>query len=448
MKSFLSFGLLFSALAASAALKFTVVPDHADSLYACGEEAVVTVTVSDTNDAPVKAGAFTVRLDNFGAKESWSKSFDLAKTPDRRFTFKTTRATPGFMRLTFRSKELVVDNSGKLADKRGNASHSYVWGIGFEPEKIVQGVKRPEDFDAFWADAVRKFDAEVPEDIRLTKDESKSKGACNTYRVSVLTVGGRHVYGFLSIPKQPGKYPVRITVPGAGPGAPSVGYASKAITLLMNVHYYEVSPNAEETKRMYAEQDREWGGKYGVRRYCLAGIWESREAYFYYGALLGINRMVNWLARRPEVDLKDFSYNGTSQGGGFGFYLTGLNKHITHACIFVPAITDLQSRHVEGRQSGWPGIVEEQKAEHKPAAERNAPYFDAANFAARITVPVRVVVGLSDVTCPPHAVYAGYNAIPAKDKKIIPAPGMPHSVFRRHYDELRAWQTTLYGAGK
>lgn len=436
--------VLSSAAVAQAVLKFEVVSDHADCLYRCGEEATVTVKVSDTNGAPAKAGVFTVKLDNFGSRQEWMRKIDLANEPSAEFSFKAKRAQPGFMRFTFASKELVVNNSGKVADRRGNPSHSYVWGLGFSPEKIVQGVRCPDDFDAFWAAAVKKLDDEVPEDAQVTLiEETSKKGPCNLYEVSFATVGGRRIRGFLSVPKAPGRYPVRITVPGAGPGGYGARCEPNAINLQMNVHYYAVVKDRAETDRRYAEQDREWGGKYGVRRYCTSGISESREAYFYYGSLLGINRAVNWLARRPDVDLSDFSYSGSSQGGGFGFYLTGLNRHITHACIFVPAITDLMGSKVDGRQSGWPQIVDSQKPENRAATERFAPYFDAANFAARVTVPVRVVVGFSDTTCPPAAVYAGYNAIPSRDKAIVNSPGMPHSVFERHYRELGEWQRNL-----
>ena len=82
----------------------------------------------------------------------------------------------------------------------------------------------------------------------------------------------------------------------------------------------------------------------------------------------------------------------------------------------------------------------EANRERIAAAERNAPYFDGANFAARIRCPVRVAVGFSDMTCPPCCVYAAYNAIPVKDKKIVHGIGMTHSCFSRFYEELGAWR--------
>ena len=79
-------------------------------------------------------------------------------------------------------------------------------------------------------------------------------------------------------------------------------------------------------------------------------------------------------------------------------------------------------------------------AEAKTAAEQNAPYFDGANFAARISCPVRVAVGFSDTTCAPCAVYAAYNNIPVQDKKIVHGIGMTHSCFPKFYQMLSAWE--------
>lgn len=124
--------------------------------------------------------------------------------------------------------------------------------------------------------------------------------------------------------------------------------------------------------------------------------------------------------------------------GGMGLILTGLNRNITKAAIYVPALTDLMA-YRQGRPAGWPDLIGGQPKEGRAAAERFAPYFDAAHFAARIEVPIRVVAGLADKTCDWRAVHAGYHAIPSKDKSLWSVPGMPHKVDERVYREIGAW---------
>jgi len=206
------------------------------------------------------------------------------------------------------------------------------------------------------------------------------------------------------------------------------------IYLVMNVHPFEPAADADGQKKLYAEQDQRLLAQYGAPRYCQAGA-ARRETYFYYRVILGINRAVNWLAARPDVDKSRFTYGGTSQGGGFGFILLGLNRNFTKGVIHVPAITDLLGFQA-GRDSGWPKLIENVRPEDKEAAIKTAPYFDGAHFAARITCPVRVSVGFIDETCPPAAVYAGYNALKVKDKAIAHGLGMPHRVFPEFYERF------------
>ena len=424
MKKLIVIATALAAAALSAKGTFNVAVDHADAVYSCGEKAVFTVKAVGDGGAPITNGFVTAALDNFGSRKIVERRIDLSK--ENPFRLEGTLDKPGFLR----------------ARLSGAGCEGRVFGVGFSPEGIRPGAPNPPDFDAFWADAVKRLDETVPVDARLELVPEKSKGPCNYYRVSFATYGGRRVYGWLSEPKDlTRKWPVRLSVPGAGIGASGTGSGAGAIFLTMNVHsYQQPETTQEERKARYDAQDAQYAKPNGVARYCQAGIHKSREDYFYYASILGINRAVNWLAARPECDLSDFSYSGTSQGGGFGLYLCGLNKHITKGCIFVPAITDLLGDVVDGRQSGWPRIIEAQKAENRAAAAKNAPYFDAANFARRITIPVRVVVGFADQTCAPCAVYAGYNVIPSKDKKILHGIGMGHGVNREFYQRLAAWQ--------
>ena len=63
---------------------------------------------------------------------------------------------------------------------------------------------------------------------------------------------------------------------------------------------------------------------------------------------------------------------------------------------------------------------------------------------SRITIPIRVTVGLSDNTCPPNAVHATFNRLGSKDKRILDAIGKGHGGQTREYDEIaRRWQYGL-----
>ena len=420
------------ALNAAVPVGFKVETDHADCIYRCGEKASFAVTVTDSSGKALSAGRIKATLDNFGARILAEKEFDLAD--DNPFTIAAAKDSPGFIRLSFSADT----NEFTLAKTAGQ--DTFNWGVAYEPEKIRPGAENPVDFDTFWTAAVKKLDETVPLDVRLEKLDAKSTGLHTYYRISFATCAGRRVWGWLNVPVGDGPFPVRVNVPGAGIGALGTEVSDKLITLTMNVHSYPQPDTEAERKAAYKAQDEKYAAPRGVARYCQAGIHLSREDYFYYASILGINRAVNWIWNQPQADHRRFTYSGTSQGGGFGFMLTALNGHFTKSCIFVPAITDLLGSRQEERQSGWPRIIEAQKPENRAAAEKNAPYFDGVNFAARITCPVRVVVGFADCVCSPAGVYAAYNFIPSKDKKIIHGIGMGHSVYGRFYSQLKEWE--------
>lgn len=398
--------------------------DRESSVYQIGEQASFSVLVKDAEGQAATVGTVNIRLDNFGPNLITNGVFDLATANP--VALAGTLREPGFMRCNVTAK--VKEQSVKK-----------LFGVGFSPEKITSGGERPADFDAFWDAAIKRLEAEVPLDAKIERMEQHCSNQVESFRVSFATFGGKRVYGFLSVPKGAGPFPVLVNVPGAGPGVvgPNAQLASRGfITLVMNVHPFEPAADAGAQQRLYEEQDKRLKEQYGSIRYCHSGA-TQRESYFFYPIILGINRAVNWLAARADVDGSNFLYSGSSQGGGFGFYLCGLNRNFTKGVIHVPALTDLlgfQKQH----ESGWPKLIESLPAADKAAATKVAPYFDGAHFASRITCPVRVSVGFIDTTCPPAAVYAGYNALTVKDKGIVHGLIMPHAVFpevRRQLDQ-------------
>ena len=419
------------AAAAFAGLEFAIANDHTNLIYGVGEEAVFTVTVrergeqaDDDKGGLATKGFVDVVVDNFGPAVQASNRVDLAK--GNPFTVKGRLAEPGFLRLSLKAKDAAK-----------------VWSVGYEPERIEKGSPSPEDFDAFWASARAKLAKEVPLDAKITKVPERSTADFDYYRISFATFG-RRVYGYMSVPTDKSKapYPVEFQVSAAGFGGWTNDMGGEKDLIRVFFAVYPWAPHwdwqALGLKTAYDYMNDAYDRKFGCGRYCTAGLSKSREEYFYYPVLLGIDRAVDWLAARPDVDKSRFWYQGTSQGGGFGFYLTGLNRTFTRAAFFVPAITDTMG-YRKGRQSGWPQPVESHREEDRAAVERTAPYFDGANFAARIACPVRVAVGFSDTTCAPCAVYSAYNAIPVADKAIVHGFGMTHSCFGKFYSELGAW---------
>ena len=403
--------------------------DDADSRYECGQKAVFHVKSS------VTSGVAHVRLDNFGSKILKEFDVDLARRGE--FTVEGTRDIPGFLLLTIKC--------GKV-EKR--------WGAAFSPEKISAGAERPEDFESFWRGAIERYDREVPHDVRLERLEALSTNGCDVSLVSLSGPGGERYYGFLKEPsdKSRGPFPAQVKIPGAGPsvGVPACGDAGM-VGLTMNVHAYRPVPGAEkrgpEHTALQRAEDERLQRLHPAKspRYTVSGIAAGREEYFYYGAILAINRAVEWLKRRPEVDAADVTYCGGSQGGGLGLAVVALNGGFRSAEIHVPALTAHLCHLIDGREAGWPRLVESQLPENEAAARRNAPYFDGVNFASMITCPIAFNVGFIDTVAPPHAGYAAYNACPSAHKAMFDSVGFGHRTSNVDSVRIRSWMQSVDG---
>ena len=404
--------------------------DRPGGLYRCGETATFKVTLLSTNSL-VCGNRPCVSLDNFGVSSMTNIPFDVSATGVV-FLVSGTLREPGFLRLS-------------LPPTKSGRDDPFVFSAGFEPEKIVKGSPSPADFDAFWAESKARLAREVPLDPQVVRVPERSTADFDFYRISFATFG-RRVHGYMSVPTDKSKapFPVDFGVNAAGFGSWTNDMSGEKDSIRVQFSVYPFAPDwkwkENGLKAKYWAMDAELKKRYGAPRYCQAGITESREAYFFYPVILGIDRAVDWVAARPDVDRSRFRYEGTSQGGGFGFYLCGLNRTFTKAAFYVPAITDTMG-YLKGRDSGWPKIVENNSStpERRAAAEKWAPYFDGANFASRIACPVRVAVGFSDTTCPPCAVYAAFNEIKVADKAIGHGIGMTHSCSGRFYAEFGKW---------
>ena len=403
--------------------------DRKDGIYSLGEKATITVSVRDRNGAPIKTGVAKWRLNNFGDAEIAKGEFDLSRGTNT-FSVSGTMNEPGFMRL-----DVTADG------------HTECYGVAYDPYHIKPGAECPADFNAFWADAIKKYDETVKDEIRATLIEDEGSPVRNLYELEIPVPGGRTIWGYLSEPKDlsKGPFPVVVSVPGAGPSVWGVTGDGTTIRMNINVHYYHPLRGEEKRSvRNMARQEREdaeWAKRYPVKtvRYTQTGIAASREEYFYYGVLLGANRAVNWLASRPHVDRRRFRYSGGSQGGGFGLWLCGLNKNFTRALVYVPALTDLHGFRQGGRESGWPRLIEAQTDANRAAAERNAPYFCGVNFARNIEIPIRVEVGAADRVCPPMAGFSAFNVMPSKDKDIIMTLGQGHAAPKEVHARIDPW---------
>lgn len=403
--------------------------DRENCVYEVGEEASFVVTALDASGQPADSGAMTVRITNDGRDLLAEETLDLSSQAEA--TFRCALETPGFVRVLVHAES---------AD--GTVKRDALAGAGFDPESIEPGLPKPDDFDEFWARGKAEVRA-IPIDMQWRKLDEFSSDLVDMYAVNFATINGERLYGYLGVPKTgAGPYPAIVNVAWAGIGfGPDPEPVKEGfVVFTLNVFPYDVPIDQTERQQAYDDFNRSLGVNY------FEFNATDRDAYFYRAPILGLDRAIDWLAEQDFVDADRIGYHGTSQGGGFGLVLTGMNKNISEAVCSVPAICD-HGGVLKGRSAGWPQLVENGRYRDSPEEQEQVKvatsYYDAVNFARNIDVPITVTVGFVDVTCSPSSVYAAYNVVPSAKKRILYGTTVTHVTDKNYTPSLVEMKANL-----
>jgi cephalosporin-C deacetylase len=286
------------------------------------------------------------------------------------------------------------------------------WGTAaFEPEKIQPFVKMPTDFDQFWNNAKTEL-SKIPMDAVVTLQSDQCTADYNVYHVCLKNInmpeawrGKSSVYGMVSIPKKPGKYPAILGVPGAGIRSyHGDGRAAKG-AIVFNIGIHGIPVNMPDENYSVLANG------------ALSDYWtlhlEDRDKYYYKRVFLGCVRAIDYIFSLPEFDGKNLAVNGGSQGGALSIICAGLDKRITCLAAFYPAMCDMPG-YLAKRAGGWPHMFRNWDKEVNPKWLETIAYFDVVNFARRVSQPGWYTWGYDDNVCPPTSMFAAYNSLTGK----------------------------------
>ncbi|HYD54137.1 MAG TPA: acetylxylan esterase, partial [Gemmatimonadaceae bacterium] len=350
-------------------------------------------------------------------------TLDLSRGP---VTVVATSARPDFVRLT--ARRLGGDTLSRLAT------------AGFDPQRLQSPITAPEDFEAFWQRAVADA-RRVPLDARMTRLAERSTPEVDVFHVSFQNhrVGSR-LYGILSMPTRPGKYPAMLVVPGAGvrPYFPSVATARQGVIhLAIGIHGIPVDRDSLLYNELRAT---------ALQRYYTYNL-DDRDEYYYKRVFVGVVRAGDFLLGLPQWDGANYVVQGGSQGGGLAMVTAVLDPRVKAIGVSYPAMAD-QLGYRQGRAGGWPHVF--QDTTRMPALREKLEtirYYDVVNFARRLRVPGIYAWGYNDNVVPPSASWATWNAITApKDSLIVPETA--HNRVPAQIERMEAWLLEQLGVAK
>ena len=405
-----------------ASIQLRVAPDHRDWSYRLGEPARFRIMVTADN-TPVDNATVTYSV---GPELMPAMSKTAVVPLDGLVVDGGTLKEGGFIRL-----KASVEMAGKTY--YGNAT------AAFAPETIKPYQTDPADFDAFWQKGKDEL-AQIPLEAKVTLLPEACTDTVNVYHVGIRTVGrswsgaGR-VYGILTEPKAPGRYPAVLMVPGAGvrPYSGNTDWAARgAIVLEIGIHGIPVNLAKEVYDQLHA------GPLNGYQTFNL----DDRETYYYRRVYLNCLRANDFLASRPMWNGQDLLVTGASQGGLLSIVTAALDPRVTALAAIHPAMCDVAGP-LHGRAGGWPHPFKPNDdgtpAFHAtPAKIATLAYYDAVNFARRLKAPGFYIWGYNDETCPPTSTFAAYNIITAP-KTLAVQPEQAHTYPSEQWEAVNNW---------
>jgi len=304
----------------------------------------------------------------------------------------------------------------------------------------------PTDFDAFWNLSKAEL-AAIPIDAQLTAFSSTSYST--TYKVSLASVAGRRVYGYISIPAGAGPFPAILTLPAFGSIAnvatPDISIAEKGGAISMSISIHNAEPDQVD-----------------VNAYQPDEITDPNNMYDRLAVLAGI-RAIDYLFSRADFDGQSLGVVGVSQGGGLSLMLAGIDDRVK--LLAHSNSTHCQHSGLKYEQaSGFPYYLNRSRSEvgtpsHEQSTLAAAKYFDAVYFARRFSGPSLTIISYEDETCPPATVFAAYNQLKGQ-KVLVNAKDLGHDhpteywdgrfdFFRRHFPATLTppwpWPSTTTG---
>jgi len=340
-------------------------------------------------------------------KLRWKRSGDDGKVEEgtaplpvgESFVYRTSISKPGFVRL--------------FAEVPGTGANvKFDGGAGADFDRIVQEQGEPADFDAFWKRELEAL-AQVPLDAKVEEVKSPRTDV-KLCRFALGCTHGRPSTGFLSIPRQPGKYPVRLRFFGYNeswsPRATAFPTDKETppyeIVLRVNAHGLE---NGREAA--YYAEARKAASSNGFGHGFDPAQNARPETCYFLGMILRNVRAAQFAKTLPEWDGKKIRAYGGSQGGAQSLWVAALEPAVSDVEVFIPWMCDLRGKAYGGRQgTDW-------GPDYAPGLD----YFDCVNFARRLRPNQYVNIfhaGLGDYICPPSGIASLYHALSCRKRLV------------------------------
>jgi cephalosporin-C deacetylase len=390
--------------------------NHPDQLIPAGEAADVRVRLENNSNRAI-ATEMTVRIASSAGTLLLDEKKPVSCAPHQAATL-TWRVAPPTADFYAVTCAVNLDGAPKSA-----ATH-----FGFNTPAITGVVQTPDDWREYW-DRVQAEAKAADVKLSMLEDSTRSTGTVRVYEVGIQADGFSYS-GWLSVPKYPGRYPGLLILPSDRVRSltPSPALADCGF-VVMSIEPTGQSVRANLTPVIArASTNLTNPALFGARAIIIRYL-----------------RALTALASVPEVDEHRLAVTGAGLGGGMALLLSALDDRIQAVAPDVPYYCFIEQGST---QPEWPYLeVQDYLHDHpeqRDAVLRTLRYYDAVNFAPRITCPVLISAGIDDPYARPATIMGVANRLPGPHAVRIYRAGHEGGGIR-HWEEKMRWLTKVLG---
>ncbi len=305
-----------------------------------------------------------------------------------------------------------------------------------------QGVNpRPEDFDAYWDDAMAEMQAVDPQIERTPAAFQTDFASCE--HLYFTGVGGARIHAKLLTPKKTdGPGPALLMFHGysgnAGDWVDKLGYVAQGFTV------------AALDCRGQGGLSEDVGGVKGwtLRGHIVRGLDDDPQKLLYRQIFLDTAQLARIVMDMPQVDATRVGATGASQGGGLTLACAALEPRIARIAAIFPFLSDYRRVWEIDLDVDAYAELRDWFRRFDPMHQRQNEiftrlgYIDVQHLASRIQATTLFFTGLLDTICPPSTQFAVYNKITAP-KSMMLYPDYGHEDFPERNDQIFQFMSAL-----
>jgi cephalosporin-C deacetylase len=306
-------------------------------------------------------------------------------------------------------------------------------------------VRRPADFDAFWAETIASSRAAGASTAPTLAPADTPVTALVVEDLTFPGFAGDPVRAWVSRPADAtGDLPVVVEFLGYGGGR---GLPGERVSWALAGYAHVVMDTRGQGSGWGSGGDTPdpHGSGPHMGGWMTSGITDPAD-HHYRRVYTDAVRLVDAVRTLPGFDRSRIALTGGSQGGGIAIAAAALvEAHVGPVTAVLPDVAFLCDwEHGTAVAVGGPYLeLATYLSVHRDTADTvwdTAAYFDGVNHAAGISAPALFSVALMDDVVPPRTTFAAYNALGSADKaiEVYPYNGHEGGAFR-HWERQVAF---------